>query len=61
MTQAHKTRLDRLETRSGATGRLLVVMEDVRGALTLGGVPWSEDQAGQADTVIIVKSFVGAA
>lgn len=61
MTQAVKTRLDRLESRSGGGGRLLVVMEDVRGALTLGGVPWSEDQAGAHDTVLIVKSFVGDA
>lgn len=61
MTQAHKTRLDRLETLLGATGRLLVVMEDAKGALTLEGVPWSEDQAGERDTVVIVKSFVGAA
>lgn len=61
MTQAVRTRLNRLEALSGATGRLLVVMEDVRGALTLGGVPWAEDQAGAHDTVLIIKSFVGEA
>lgn len=61
MTQAVRTRLDRLETLSGATGRVLVVMEDERGALTLGGVPWSEGQAGEHDTVIIIKSFAGNA
>ena len=61
MTQAVRIRLDRLETLSGATGRILVVMEDIRGALTLGGVPWSEDQSVEHDTVIIIKSFAGNA
>lgn len=58
MTQTVKARLDRLETRSGGGGRLLLVLEDVRGALTLGGVPWSEDQAGALDTVLVIRSFV---
>lgn len=61
MAQTHKTRLDRLETLSGAGGRLLVVMEDERGALTLGGAPWAKDQAGALDLVVIVKSFAGFA
>jgi len=61
VTQAVKTRLNRLETLSGGAGRVLVVLEDMKGALTLGGVPWAKDEAGVHDTVLIVKSFVGAA
>jgi len=59
MAETHKTRLDRLETRSGGGKRILIVIEDEQGALTLGGAPWAKDQAGARDIVVILKSFAG--
>ncbi len=65
MAQTHKTRLDRLEIRSGGAGgagRLIVVMEDPHGILTtLDGEPWSVDQAGALDTIVRLVSFAGGA